>query len=88
MQLKTEDYHVWYDAATHTLTYQGTLRLVDLEEYTPMAELLSDVIAQKPSRLTLDLRNFYQGLYSNYVKKQASRCLFKHQESSLGRKNH
>lgn len=57
MDLKTEDYHVWYDTVTQTLTCQGALRLADLEEYTPMWQLLSDVIEQKPDRLTLDLRS-------------------------------
>lgn len=57
MELRTEDYHVWYDAVTQTLTCQGALRLADLEEYTPMWQLLSDVIAQKPDQLTLDLRS-------------------------------
>lgn len=57
MELKTEDYRVWYDAATQTLTCQGALRLADLEEYTPMSQLLSDVIHQHPSQLALDLRN-------------------------------
>lgn len=57
MDLKTEDYHVLYDTVTQTLTCQGALRLADLEEYTPMWQLLSDVIEQKPDRLTLDLRS-------------------------------
>lgn len=57
MELRTEDYRVWYDAVTQTLTWQGALRLADLEEYTPMWQLLSDVINQKPSQLTLDLRS-------------------------------
>jgi hypothetical protein len=57
MELKTEDYHVWYDTVTQTLTCQGALRLADLEEYTPMWQLLSDIVDQKPPRLTLDLRS-------------------------------
>lgn len=57
MELRTEDYHVWYDAVTQTLTCQGALRLADLKEYTPMWQLLSDVIDQKPSPLTLDMRS-------------------------------
>lgn len=57
MELKTEDYRVWYDTVTQTLTCEGALRLADLEEYTPMWQLLSDVIDQKPDRLTLDLRS-------------------------------
>ncbi len=56
MELKTEDYCVWYDTATQTLTCQGTLRLADLEEYTPIWQLLNEVISQKPNLLTLDLR--------------------------------
>lgn len=57
MELKTEDYRVWYDVVTQTLTCQGALRLADLEEYAPMWQLLSEVIDQKPSRLTVDLRS-------------------------------
>lgn len=57
MELKTEDYHVWYDTVTQTLTCQGALRLADLEEYMPMWQLLNDVVDQKPPLLTLDLQN-------------------------------
>lgn len=57
MELRTEDYHVWYDPTTQILTCQGALRLADLEEYTPVWQILSDVIDQKPSQLTLDLRS-------------------------------
>lgn len=56
MELKTENYRVGYDAATQTLICDGALRLADLEEYTPMWQLLGEVIEQKPDRLTLDMR--------------------------------
>lgn len=56
MELKAEDYCIWYDAATQTVTCQGALRLGELEDYAPIAKLLEDVIDQTPSQLTLDLR--------------------------------
>lgn len=57
MELKTDDYHVWYDAATQTLFCQGALRLADLQEYTPMWQLLNDVIERKPTQLIVDLQS-------------------------------
>ncbi|WYM00264.1 MAG: hypothetical protein HEQ19_12765 [Gloeotrichia echinulata CP02] len=57
MDLKSDDYSIWYNPATQTVTCRGTLRLSELEEYTLLVELLNDVIAQKPCRLTLDLRD-------------------------------
>lgn len=56
MELKAEDYCIWYDVATQTVTCQGALRLGELEEYAPIANFLADVIHQSPSRLTLDLQ--------------------------------
>lgn len=56
MELKTDDYHVWYDELAQTLTFEGALRLADLGEYTPMWQLLNDIVDQKQPRLTVDLR--------------------------------
>lgn len=56
MELKSEDYRVGYDEESQTLTYQGALRLADLEEYAPMWQMLSEIIRQKPTRLVMDLR--------------------------------
>lgn len=57
MELKGEDYRICYDAATQTVICQGALRLIELDEYNPMWELLTDVIALEVSPLILDLRD-------------------------------
>ena len=55
MEIKTEDYNIWYDAAAKAVTCQGSLRLGGMEEYTPIVQLLDDVVAEQPPILTLNL---------------------------------
>jgi hypothetical protein len=56
MEIKTEDYNIWYDVAAKAVIYQGSLRLGGMEDYTPIEQLLEDVVAQQPQNLTLNLR--------------------------------
>lgn len=56
MEIKTEDYSVWYDTATKTVTCQGTLRLSGAKDYSPIAQLLDDVVEQQPPMLILNLQ--------------------------------
>ena len=56
MEIKTEDYNIWYDAAAKAVICQGSLRLGGMEDYTPIEQLLEDVVAQQPQNLTLNLR--------------------------------
>ncbi|GAB4440660.1 MAG: hypothetical protein OHK0035_31730 [Cyanobacteria bacterium J069] len=56
MELRDNDYQIWYDAATQTLTCQGALRLGGPDEYAPIAQLLEEVVKQEPENLELDLR--------------------------------
>jgi hypothetical protein len=55
MEIKEQDFHVWYDEQTQTVTCLGALRLAGMSEYAPIIKLLDDVIQQEPSTLKLDL---------------------------------
>lgn len=56
MEIKTEDYNIWYDTAAKAVICQGSLRLGGMEDYTPIEQLLEDVVAQQPQNLTLNLQ--------------------------------
>lgn len=56
MEIKTEDYCIWYEATTATVTCSGSLRLRGMEEYAPIVQLLNEVADSEPSKITLDLR--------------------------------
>ncbi|MBN1991273.1 MAG: hypothetical protein JW953_01105 [Anaerolineae bacterium] len=56
MEVKGEGYHISYDATTATVALQGVLRLRGVTEYASIEQLLGDVVALKPSQITLDLR--------------------------------
>jgi hypothetical protein len=56
MEIKTEDYNIYYDANTTTVNCEGSLRLNGMEEYTPISELLNHVVEQEPSQFTLNLQ--------------------------------
>ncbi len=55
MEIKTQDYEIWYTEATNTITCQGRLRLAGLEEYQPIIQLLDQVLEPQPPLLILDL---------------------------------
>ena len=48
MDIKTDDYELHYDEATHTIQCAGSLRLNGLEEYAPIVNILNEVAAQDP----------------------------------------
>ncbi|NES74157.1 MAG: hypothetical protein F6K24_57720 [Okeania sp. SIO2D1] len=56
MDIKTEEYSIWYDIPTATVNCQGAMRLTGMQEYAPVLDLLNKVIEQKPPSLTLNLR--------------------------------
>lgn len=41
MELKTDDFTIWYEEATNTTHFQGKLRLNNTEEYEPINRLLA-----------------------------------------------
>ncbi len=55
MEIKTDDYAVWYEPETSTVFFRGFLRLEGMEEYRPIMDLLLDVLAQSPT-LIINLR--------------------------------
>lgn len=59
MEIQAENYHIWYDIETHTVTYQGSLRLNGTEEYEPITELLESVVEQEPLIITLNLQQLH-----------------------------
>ena len=56
MEIKTEDYRIWYDEAISTVFLQGALRLSGMEEYAPLVQLLNDVADSSPPQIILNLQ--------------------------------
>lgn len=56
MEIKTDDYQVFYNPTTTTFVCQGSLRLNGVEEYSPILDLLNNSIEQEPSKFTLNLQ--------------------------------
>jgi len=60
MEIKTKDYHVWYDEGITTVFCKGFLRLDGMEEYQPIMDLLIDAIdlqvKEQQALTTLNLR--------------------------------
>lgn len=56
MEVKTDDYRVWYEPETATANFQGLLRESGIAEYKPIEQLLEEAIAQDPPTLTLNLQ--------------------------------
>jgi anti-anti-sigma factor len=56
MEIKTDEYAIWYDSAISTVFVQGFLRLDGMEEYQPIMDLLMSAVDQA-STFTLNLEN-------------------------------
>ena len=56
MEIKTEDYRIWYDPATATVSFVGSLRLRGPAEYAPIVQLLGKVAEVEPAKITLNLQ--------------------------------
>ncbi|PZO44528.1 MAG: hypothetical protein DCF19_01920 [Pseudanabaena frigida] len=55
MEVKGDDYHVWYDQSDVCIYCQGSLRLAGTEEYAPIVKVLEYVIEQTQPNITLNL---------------------------------
>lgn len=55
MEIKAQDYEIWYVEETSTITCQGRLRLAGLEEYQPIIQFLDAILHPQPPLLILDL---------------------------------
>ncbi|WP_017718870.1 slr1659 superfamily regulator [Kamptonema formosum] len=56
MEIKSEDYSIWYEPDKATVTCQGALRLSGMDEYAPIVQLLNDAIDKHPPQLVLNLQ--------------------------------
>lgn len=56
MEIQTDDYRIWYEPATATLTFQGLMRELGLSEYKPLEQLLVAVIDQQPPIISMNLQ--------------------------------
>ena len=56
MEIKTKDYKVLYDKASHNIIFDGSLRLNGTAEYASITELLNNVAQQEPEKIVLDLK--------------------------------
>jgi hypothetical protein len=55
MEIKADDYRVWYDSENSTVFCCGYLRLDGTEEYQPIMDLLIGAINDQP-KITVNLR--------------------------------
>jgi hypothetical protein len=55
MEVKGDDYRVWYEQYDAVIYCQGSLRLAGTEEYAPIVQVLENVIAQNPKQISLNL---------------------------------
>ena len=55
MEVKGDDYRVWYEQLDATVYCQGSLRLAGTEEYAPIVQILENIIDKTPKKITLNL---------------------------------
>lgn len=55
MEVKGDDYRVWYIPESTSIYCQGSLRLAGTEEYAPIVNILDSVIEEFPQNITLNL---------------------------------
>ncbi|NCD33134.1 MAG: hypothetical protein EOL87_06890 [Spartobacteria bacterium] len=54
LEIATSDYRVSYEKERETIAFEGTFRLSG-SLYAPISEMLTNILAEKPSSLRLDL---------------------------------
>lgn len=54
MEIKGENFNVFYDKNAATINFKGSLRLNGTEEYAAIFKLLNDVAESNPPRITLN----------------------------------
>lgn len=55
MEISDQDYSIRYDETVATVYFQGTLRLIGVQAYVPLTQLLDQVIELEPPLITIDL---------------------------------
>lgn len=51
-----DTYQISYDLDSTTVHFQGSMRNMGMQAYTPLENLLNEILAAEPSVITLDLR--------------------------------
>ncbi len=57
MEINGEDYNITYNPTTATIVFHGSLRLLGMNEYAPIVQLLDEVVTQALPIITLNVRN-------------------------------
>lgn len=57
MEVKTDDYRVWYESETATVNFQGLLREGTIADYKPIEQLLNDAIDREIPTITINLQS-------------------------------
>ncbi|NJM22648.1 MAG: hypothetical protein HC907_30040 [Richelia sp. SM1_7_0] len=55
MEIKGDNYKVWYETNSASINFHGSLRLNGMEEYSSILKILNDAVDSNPPRLTLNL---------------------------------
>lgn len=55
MEVKGDDYQVWYSELDKCIYCKGTLRLAGADEYAPIVQILDFAIEQAPQKIILNL---------------------------------
>jgi hypothetical protein len=73
MEIKGENYIVWYDTNTAVVNFTGVLRLNGMQDYAPILRMLNEVAKKESFSITLNLQQLKFlnssgiGMLSNFV---------------------
>ena len=56
MQVKGENYNVWYDKSNGAVNFDGALRLTGMQDYAPILQLLNEIASTEPLSMVINLQ--------------------------------
>lgn len=57
--IQGDNYRVWYEEKINTVYFEGTLRLRTIAEYSPILQLLTNVINDSSGSVNIHFENLY-----------------------------
>lgn len=57
--IQGDNYRVWYEENNNTVYFEGSLRLGTIAEYSPILQLLTNVVNNSASHINLNFKNLY-----------------------------
>ena len=57
MQVKGDNYNVWYDKNNGAVNFNGALRLTGMQDYAPILQLLNEIASKEPANIVLNLQS-------------------------------